>query len=484
MIDGGENTQTLIPVHIGLRAPVAAPPPVLGSSGGGGRFAVLPRDIPLLHPEFDWTAKGVTPRWIGMESGDCPAAIEPSIFHQRGGDELRRFLAGAASRGEIAVLVATVGNANDDQPGSVLGRKGGSTLLLADAEQAISGVRAPERTTISLAAGAEGPERDLGLRLMSRPPDAPWWSLSLNGLTTATAYGSSERTQTTGMLQPILLDALSQPVAAVWVSEAGDQRWYLVPDQADWDSILGWLTAQALPEFVPTALRRLRSPLLRDPELMTAAESAAEDGLDALDQEYERRREALRDALEEARAQADPIRDGLLYGTGKQLEQTVGAVLRDTGVTVVDLDSALNDTSSADLLIELDGRRRLVEVKSSSGNARESLMGRLENHLRNWDATGRGEVEGGVLIVNHQHRLSPSARSALVYDRSEFLRNLTVPVISTMQLFEWWRLGQWDSIRDAAFPSPAPATSTTNPARPDPSDSAKARQRRRWPLGR
>jgi hypothetical protein len=134
------------------------------------------------------------------------------------------------------------------------------------------------------------------------------------------------------MLQPILLDALGQPVAAVWISEAGDQRRYLVPDQADWDSIVGWLTTQAIPEFVPAAVQRLRSPLLRDPELMTVAESAAEDGLRALDQEFAGRRAALREALEEARAQADPIRDGLLYGTGKQLEQTVGAVLRDAGI--------------------------------------------------------------------------------------------------------------------------------------------------------
>jgi hypothetical protein len=240
-----------------------------------------------------------------------------------------------------------------------------------------------------------------------------------------------------------------------------------------------------MPEFVPEALRRLRSPLLRDPELMTVAESAAEDGLQALVQEFERRSTALREALEEARARADPIRDGLLYGTGKRLEQAVGAALSDAGITIVDVDAALDDTSSADLLAELDGRRRLIEVKSASGNAPESLMGRLENHLRNWPAPGRDEVEGGVLIVNHQHRRSPSARSASVYDRPEFLRNLTVPVISTMQLFDWWRLGEWASIRHAVFPAstPARAASEANPARPGPGESAEPRQRRRWGAG-
>jgi hypothetical protein len=39
-----------------------------------------------------------------------------------------------------------------------------------------------------------------------------------------------------------------------------------------------------MPEFVPTALRRLRSPLLRDSELMTVAEATAEDELQALDE--------------------------------------------------------------------------------------------------------------------------------------------------------------------------------------------------------
>ena len=480
MTDGGEGTETLIPIHIGLREPVAAPPPVLGSVRND-RFVARPRDIPLLQPEFDWAAQGVTPRWIGMESGDCPAAIEPNIFHQHGGDELRRFLAGAASRSEIAVLVATIGNANDDQPRGVFGRVGGSTLLLADAQAMISGARVPDRTTISLVPGLEGPERDLGLRLMSRPPDAPWWSLSLCGLSTAGAYGPSQQTQPPGMLQPILLDALSQPVAAVWVSDAEDQRWYLVPHQANWDSILGWLTTQAIPEFVPSVLRRLRSPLLRDRDLMTAAESAAEDGIEALNQEFERQRGVLQETLEEARAHADPVRDGLLFGTGKHLEQIVGGVLRDAGISVVDLDDAFGDTSSADLLGELDGRRRLIEVKSSSGNAPESLIGRLENHVRNWDAPGRDKIEGGVLIVNHQHRLSPAARSTAVYDRSEFLRNLSAPVISTMQLFDWWRLGHWSSIRDAVFVSPPRALSTGNSAKPGASASADTGQRRRWP---
>src|SRR5436309_12093825 len=120
MATEARNTPELIPVHVGLRQPVVAPP-VLGT-GGGGRFAEAPRDVPLLEQDFDWGRHGVTPRWIGMESSDCPAAVEPNVFHGHGGIELRRFLEGAASRGETAVLVVTMGNANDDRPSGILGR--------------------------------------------------------------------------------------------------------------------------------------------------------------------------------------------------------------------------------------------------------------------------------------------------------------------------------------------------------------------------
>jgi hypothetical protein len=80
-------------------------------------------------------------------------------------------------------------------------------------------------------------------------------------------------------------------------------------------------------------------------------------------------------------------------------------------------------------------------------------MGHLENHLRTWPPPGWEPVEGGVLIVNDQHRLPPSERREAVYDRPEFLRTLPAPVVSTRQLFEWWRSAAWDRIRDSIFPA-------------------------------
>jgi hypothetical protein len=49
-----------------------------------------------------------------METSDCAAALEPSIFHSSGGKELQRFVAGAHARNETALVVATIGNADDD----------------------------------------------------------------------------------------------------------------------------------------------------------------------------------------------------------------------------------------------------------------------------------------------------------------------------------------------------------------------------------
>ena len=89
-------------------------------------------------------------------------------------------------------------------------------------------------------------------------------------------------------------------------------------------------------------------------------------------------------------------------------------------------------------------------MKSASGRASESLVGDLERHLKAWlHVRPDLPVGGGVLVVNHQHRLDPHERTADVYARPEFVAALTVPVITTRQLFDRWRESNWPAIRQA-----------------------------------
>lgn len=144
-----------------------------------------------------------------------------------------------------------------------------------------------------------------------------------------------------------------------------------------------------------------------------------------------------------------------MYGTGAELVTAVASVLAAAGFATAHLDELLGDTKSADLLVTYENERRLVEVKSASGRAGESLVGELERHLKVWPYLRPEQpVGGGVLVVNHQHRLDPHERTAEVYARSEFGAALTVAVIASRRLFDGWRDSDWPAIRHAVLGRP------------------------------
>lgn len=153
----------------------------------------------------------------------------------------------------------------------------------------------------------------------------------------------------------ILVDELGDPVVAAWTSADGDQRWCIIPGQTDWTIVVGWLFHDALPAYVPDALRRARSRHWVDPQLQTTAEQQARQGLADLEAQYAEQKARLEDELRQAQEAADPVRDGLLYGTGSELADAVGQGLSAAGFTVVDLDKDLSATSSADLLVTYQG---------------------------------------------------------------------------------------------------------------------------------
>jgi hypothetical protein len=285
------------------------------------------------------------------------------------------------------------------------------------------------------------------------------------------------------------VDSLDEPVAAVWMPEHGRERWYIVPDGTAWNTIAAWLIQQALPAYVPNALRRVRSRHFADPDLETAAESTARQALTGLEASYAEQKAQLEDDLRAARDTADPIREGLLYGTGRQLEDAVAAVLTAAGFAVEQLDDSVG-TASADLRVSLGGESRLVEVKSASGAASESLVSALQKHLSTWPQIRPSQpVGGGALVVNHQHKLDPGQRSAQVYGRPEFVESLAVPVIASRRLFDWWRQGEWPAIQAAVLGPPtesSPGSPTPNVPEPQSSQSdtseadATSQRRRPW----
>ena len=83
----------LVPVHIG------EPEPGSDQERDWRRVRGWQR-VRLVPDQLDWQKHGLQPRWLGMETGDCAAALVPGAFVGGGTSERDRFLAGARLRGE------------------------------------------------------------------------------------------------------------------------------------------------------------------------------------------------------------------------------------------------------------------------------------------------------------------------------------------------------------------------------------------------
>jgi hypothetical protein len=426
------------------------------------------------YADISWSESGAEPRWLDMDTSTCAAAINPSHFASRGADEFERFLSGAASRGEPALIIATMGNADDDGLRNVFSRYNAS-VHFRHFTGSIAGKRLPAGADISLAPDLDAADRDLGLRLRNRPADAPWWAMALQAM-----EGSRGTTvhEPEGELVPILVDSLGEPVVTRWTPSDGQQIWYVIPDAVDWDTVVDWMVQRALPAHVPAALRRVRSPHSIDTDLETPAETQARLALEELERRYVDDKARFQAGLERARQEAEPVRSGLLYGSAGELTDAVAVVLRAAGFTVTDLDSELGSTKSADLLAVLDQDTCLIEVKSASGAAPEKLVSHLQRHLETWPQLRPNQpVTCSALIVNHQHRLDPTQRPTEVYQRKEFVDALTFPVFTTGQLFGWWRAQDWSAVRTAVLGHPH----SGQISRPSTAQSTvHSRQRRRF----
>ncbi|GGX82049.1 hypothetical protein [Streptomyces fructofermentans] len=466
----------LVSVHVAVRDPatMAEPDP---------EAADYARDLFAASAKYaavSWSALGAEPRWLGMDTSTCAAAINPSRLYNRGADEFDRFLSGAASRGEPALIIATMGNEDDGGLRRNIFSRYDASVDFLNFTGSIAGKRLLAGAEVSLAPGLDAADRDLGLRLQNRPAGAPWWAMALQSIGFEGPRGTTVH-EPEGELVPILVDSVGEPVAARWMPSDGWQIWYVIPDAVDWNTMVDWIVQKALPEHVPAALRRVRSLHSIDADLETPAETKARAALDELERRYLDDKARLQTDLEQARQEAEPMRSGLLYGTGRELEVAVAVVLRAAGFTVTELDAELG-TQSADLLAVLDQETCLIEVKAASGAAPEKLVSYLQRHLDKWPQLRPDQpVTCSALIVNHQHRLDPAQRPTEVYQRNqhkEFVDALTFPVLASGQLFGWWRTQDWPAVRTAVLGRPQ----SSQPSTPSTVQSTAnaPRQRRPW----
>lgn len=445
-------TQLPIPVHVGSEPPawwddIEARQREFGDEASP--WLEKKRRPTVASATLDWGALGFEPRWVGFDTADCVAALQPSIFSGQGADEFNRFRQGAESRGELALVISPVGQPDGGDARSVFSSHDDS-VYLGGVQSSISSRPLGLGARVRAAADLGDADTQLALRLLSCNPVLPWRSLSLHGVTYESHIGRGHPAQ--GTLEPVIETELGEPVVAAWVSLDGVERRYVVPAETPWPALMQWLLKQALPEYVPGAMHRARRQLASDHTLMTRRERAARIALTDLETDYATRRADLARELEDAQVAASRVRDGLLYGTGKPLVDAVGSVLESAGVTVVDLDDQLGGTKNADLLCSYGRRSRLVEVKSASGNAPERAYEDLVRHLREWERLpGSTPVEGGALVLNHHHRDVPQERNPRPYRRPEFLAAQTEPVITTLALFEAWREEDAEAVRRLLF---------------------------------
>ena len=89
-----DMTQLPIPIHVGSEPPeywddVEARQRQFGDEASP--WLQKQRRLTVASPTVDWGGFGFEPRWVGFDTADCAAALQPSIFSGHGADEFDRF---------------------------------------------------------------------------------------------------------------------------------------------------------------------------------------------------------------------------------------------------------------------------------------------------------------------------------------------------------------------------------------------------------
>jgi hypothetical protein len=456
----------LVPVYLGIAEPES------WKENGESRFAHIPNAKPAMRPEIadpsiGWAELGLVPRWLESDSSDCPVAIQPSPYAGKGYTDRKRFLEGAKFRNQTALVITWIGDNEKDGLEATLSRFGVSAGL-GDSYTSVVGNHVAVASSPLIAPGLSAADRDLGLRI-SQQTLPRWWALNLHGSTLSSIYGTQEY-PAAGTLLPLLVSGVGETLAGIWVSDDRTQRWYVLPRGVDWTPVLDWLITKGLPAMVPDALRRVCSPLFDDTEMQSQRERVVRLAIETLDSEHAARRADLADELAIASAVAEPIRNGLLYEQGDSLVRAVETVLTHAGIATVNLDQEIG-TKNADLLASLGDVNVLIEVKGFGGSAPENAIASLQRHLQTWPRLRSTPISGGVLVISHEIKQSPSLRSSAAYRRPEFVNSFQERVVTARDLFNWWSSEDWQAIRDAFFRRPTLEPSMCDPELPSLSKS-------------
>ena len=181
---GVDMTQLPIPVHVGSEPPsswddIEARQREFGDEASPS--LQNQRRPAVASPSLDWEALGFEPRWVGFDTADCAAALQPSIYTGHGADEFDRFRQGAGSRGEISLVISPIGDLQD-KPRSILVQHDDS-ISLGRIYTTISSRPIGKGARVRAAADLGDADGQLALRMLSCSPAPLWRVLSLSGVT-------------------------------------------------------------------------------------------------------------------------------------------------------------------------------------------------------------------------------------------------------------------------------------------------------------
>lgn len=114
-----------------------------------------------------WDSLQMTPRWLEEASSSAVAAIEPSLYANRGAAEWHRFLAGAQARGEVALVISMIGSPAPPKTVGLFGPTAGVSLPGAGGFATVGGPRIALATAPTPADGLGRADRDLALRVVN-----------------------------------------------------------------------------------------------------------------------------------------------------------------------------------------------------------------------------------------------------------------------------------------------------------------------------